>query len=107
MASSADFAGMTFPAVAGVASRVDLAGMAFAAIVGEMTLAEYSEKTLPAVAGVVPPAEYSEKTLPAVAGAESLIVVEVASSTDSMEPAGSPRCATHKVTVAVWSRMTW
>ena len=73
MASSADFAGMAFPAVAEVVSPVDLAGMAF-----------------PAVVVVISPAELAEMTFPAVAGVASLAVVEVVSSTDSMEPAGSP-----------------
>ena len=90
VASSVDFAGMTFPAVTGVASPVNLAGMAFPAIVGEMSPAEIAGMVLLAVAGVVPPAEFSEKTFPAVAGAESLIVVEVASSTYMMEPTVSP-----------------
>ena len=89
VASSADLAGMTFPVVTGVASPVDLAGMAFPAIVGE-----------------VPAAEFSNITFPAIAEA-ALIVVEVASSTDSMEPAGPSVYTTHKATVAVWSRMIW
>ena len=64
---------MAFPAVAGVASPADLAGLAF-----------------PAVVGVASPAELAGMAFPAVAGAASLAVVEVASSTDSMEVAGSP-----------------
>ena len=55
---------MAFPAVVGVASPADLAGMAPLAIAG--------------------------MAFPAVAGVASLAVVEVASSTDLMEPAGSP-----------------
>ena len=76
VASSAELAGMAFLAVTGVVSPVDPAGMAFPANVGEMFPTE--------IAGMALPAEFSKKTFPAVAEAESLIVVEVASSTDSM-----------------------
>ena len=64
--------------------------MAFPAAVGEMSPTEIAGMVIPAVAGVVHPAEFLTKTFPAVAEAESLIVVEVASSTDLMEPAGYP-----------------
>ena len=74
----------------GVASPADLAGMAFLAVVGMTSPAELDGMALPAVAGVAPPAELSGMAFPAVAGAASVAVVEVASSNDSMEPAGSP-----------------
>ena len=64
--------------------------MAFPAVAGGMSPSELARMALPAVAGVAAPAELSDKTLPAVAAAASLIVVEVASSTDLMQPAGSP-----------------
>ena len=90
VASSANFAGMAFPAIAGVASPADLAGMAFPAVVGLTSPAELAGMALPAVTGVAPPAELAGMAFPAVAGVASLAVVEVASSTNSMEPAGSP-----------------
>ena len=63
---------MAFPAVAGVASPAVLAGM-----------------VVPAIAGVASPAVLAGMAVPAVAGAASLTVVEVATSTDQMEAAGS------------------
>ena len=50
-----------------------------------------------AAAGMAPHAELAEMTFPAVAGVASLAVVEVASSTDSMEPAGSPNVCVQPV----------
>ena len=52
--------------------------------------AELAGMALQAVAAVALPAELAGMAFPAVAGAASLAIVEVASSTDSMEPAGSP-----------------
>ena len=95
VASSADFAGMAFLAVTGVASPVDLAGMAFPADVGVMSPTEFAGMSLSAIAGVAPPAELAGMAFPAVAGAASLAVVEVAFTTDSMEPAGSPSVWAH------------
>ena len=79
-----------YPAVSGMASPADLAGMAFPAVVGVTSAAELAGMVLPAVAGVTPMAELAGMVFPAVVGAASLAVVEVASSTDLMEPAGSP-----------------
>ena len=59
--------------LAGVASSADFAGMAF-----------------PAVAGVASPAEFAGMAFPAIAGAAPLAVIEVASSNNSIEVAGSP-----------------
>ena len=56
-----------------MASPTDLAGMAF-----------------PAIAGVASPADLAGMAFLVVAGAAPLAVVEVASSTDLMEAAGSP-----------------
>ena len=69
--SLADFAG-AFPADLAGAFPADLAGMAF-----------------PAVAGVASPAVHAGMAVPAVARAASLAVVEVATSTNRMETAGS------------------
>ena len=90
VASLADFAGMAFPTVAGVVSPVDLAGMAFTTVVGVTSLAELAGMTLLAVAGAAPLAELAEMAFLAVVGAAFLAVVEVASKTNLMEPAGSP-----------------
>ena len=44
---------------------------------------------VPAVAGVASPAILAGMTVPAIAGVASLVVVEVVTSTDRMEAAGS------------------
>ena len=72
-AASLAVAGVTSLAIAELASSDDLAGMTFLAF-----------------AGVASPTDLAGMAFPAVAGAAPLAVVEVASSTDLMEAAGSP-----------------
>ena len=82
VASSANLAGAT--------SSADLAGMTFPAVAGETSLADFAGMAFPAIAGVSSPADLAGMALPAVAGVVPLPIVEVASSTDSIEAEGSP-----------------
>ena len=87
--SSADFAGVASPANLAGVFPADLAGTAFPAIAGVASPAVLAGMALPAVAGVASPAVLVGMAVPAVAGEASLAVVEVATSTDQMEAAGS------------------
>ena len=88
VASPADLAG-AFPAELAGAFPADLAGMAFPAIAGVASPAVLAGMAVPAVAGVASLAVLAGMAVPAVVGAASLAVVEVATSTDRMEAAGS------------------
>ena len=97
VASSTDFAGAASPAAhAGAfladlagAFPADLAGMAFPAVAGVVSPAVLAGMAVPDIAGVTSPAVLAGMAIPAVAGAASLAVVEVASSTNRMEVAGT------------------
>ena len=88
-ASSADFAGVASPADLAGVFPADLAGTVFPAVAGVASPAVLAGMVVPAVAGVASPAVLAGMAVPAVAGAASLAVVQVATSNNRMEAAGS------------------